>query len=1083
MLFNEIEATLIQYPAGKAENYTIPSSVTTIGLQAFQDCTGLTSVTIPSSVTSIGYYAFQRCSALTSVTIPSSVTSIGDDAFFHCTGLTTVTLEQGVTTIGPGMFGLCSGLTSVTIPSSVTSIGRAAFGGCIGLASVTIPSSVTSIGIGAFKGCTGLTSVTIPSSVTSIGGDAFSLCSGLTSAFFHGNAPEIEQEPWVGDVFEQHGPGFTIFYLGGSTGFTSPTWRGYPTQEVIQAPTTLVAIDGPVGYFIPSDDSLGLTWTQPSFDGSSWTQAPTGVGWETAGGTLEPIIETNISDQLRNVNAGAYFRWEFNFDNADGFNSLTLNVNSDDGFVAYINGVEVAALNTPTPIAWNSQAIGSTSDENVVKGLQIDIAANALRNGANVLGIHAMNSSVGGEDFVIRAGLDVYESVLDGGMSVRDVATTESGSFVEIPVTLNGTTAGAATAIYSTVSGNAQADIDFTATTGTVTIPAGQQTATITVPIINDSIDELDETFTLQLSNPVNATLVVATATVTIEDDDVSFLSISDASAQESAGTITFPVSLSNPSSRAVTVNYATAGGSATEGTDYTMKTGTLMIPAGATSTNLAVQLVDDGLAEGDEQFTVTLSSASTAVGDGSATITILDDDVAELSITDVVIDEWADTATVVVSLSARNAALVGFNYRTESGSATSNLDFRPHSGFIEIASGEWGTSISIPILDDTLVEGTEQFTFVLENVTGAEVGKGTAVVTINDGGPGYDGWALEQGVTERAGLSDDASGDGFPNSFHYAMRIPAAAFVQSDYPDLVPIIDNSFFENKATLFFQIPDNFRDDVILKVEESVGLETWRVIASKDGKADWFFQFPNLVISESPKNGYRGVGVTASGNYTAQGNGFYRLRVRAPVMSIVTPEGNVISQEPITSAADLDLEGDFLYAINVGGPAQTVGEVQFVSDQEEISGVSWMAQHSFEEWLTKTDLGAGADNEALATVLWSIRWSRVAEEPGGVSYELSNLDPDKRYKLQLLFAEKCCERGFDVTVNGETIVQSFSPDIVQSQAGGRASAGAALVYTFSSDSATLTIDLDGMNADFPDRNAMLSGITLEQIANAP
>ena len=192
-----------------------------------------------------------------------------------------------------------------------------------------------------------------------------------------------------------------------------------------------------------------------------------------------------------------------------------------------------------------------------------------------------------------------------------------------------------------------------------------------------------------------------------------------------------------------------------------------------------------------------------------------------------------------------------------------------------------------------------------------------------------------------------------------------------------------------------------------------------------------------------------------------------------------EPGVVTQEPITSVADIDLEGDFLYAINVGGPAQTVGGVPFVSDQQDIPGVSWMAQNVFEEWLTKTDLGVGADNEALATVLWSIRWSRVAEEPGGVSYELRNLDPGKRYKLQLLFAEKCCERGFDVTVNGKMIYDDFSPDLVQSQAGGHASAGAALIYTFTSGSNTLAIDLDGMNADFPDRNAMLSGITLEQL----
>ena len=102
-----------------------------LGVYAFVDCSGLTSLTIPSSVTSIGYGAFEGCSGLTSLTIPSSVTSIGWGAFDGCSGLTSLTIPSGVTSIGGGAFEGCSGLTSMTIPSSVTSIGNYAFYGCI----------------------------------------------------------------------------------------------------------------------------------------------------------------------------------------------------------------------------------------------------------------------------------------------------------------------------------------------------------------------------------------------------------------------------------------------------------------------------------------------------------------------------------------------------------------------------------------------------------------------------------------------------------------------------------------------------------------------------------------------------------------------------------------------------------------------------------------------------------------------------------------------------------------------------------------------------------------------------------------
>ena len=134
---------------------------TSIGISAFQGCSGLTSVTIPNSVTSIDNGAFYKCTSLASITIPNSVTSIGQGAFAICSNLSSITIGSGVTSIDASAFGGCSSLTNIEIPNSVTSISQQAFAGCTSLSSVTIPSGVTSIGQGAFYTCTSLSSVTV----------------------------------------------------------------------------------------------------------------------------------------------------------------------------------------------------------------------------------------------------------------------------------------------------------------------------------------------------------------------------------------------------------------------------------------------------------------------------------------------------------------------------------------------------------------------------------------------------------------------------------------------------------------------------------------------------------------------------------------------------------------------------------------------------------------------------------------------------------------------------------------------------------------------------------------------------------
>lgn len=157
-------------------------------------------ITFDGAVTSIGDNAFLNCSLLTSITIPNSITSIGVHAFDDCESLITINIPNSITSIGEMAFAWCSSLTSIEIPNSLISIENGTFVNCSSLTSVTIPNSVTNIGESAFRYCSSLTSITIPENVTSIGKQAFAESSSLDTIYCYIKTPlEI-----TADIFSKY---------------------------------------------------------------------------------------------------------------------------------------------------------------------------------------------------------------------------------------------------------------------------------------------------------------------------------------------------------------------------------------------------------------------------------------------------------------------------------------------------------------------------------------------------------------------------------------------------------------------------------------------------------------------------------------------------------------------------------------------------------------------------------------------------------------------------------------------------------------------------------------------------------------
>ena len=224
------------YDCSSLTSITLPSTLTSIGDYAFSGCDNLAAFYGEGN----GYYTIDDNRALlvdgektlfayaigntaTSYTIPVGVTSIGEQAFYDCSSLTSIKILEGVTTIRNSAFERCSSLTLVSLPSTLVSIGNYAFRYCYNLTSITIPEGVTLIGDEAFYDCSSLASITINGDILSLGTEVFFTCSELTSLTL---GAEVKSLPSNLFAFSNLSNLTEIFVLGNlnSSTFPSGTW-------------------------------------------------------------------------------------------------------------------------------------------------------------------------------------------------------------------------------------------------------------------------------------------------------------------------------------------------------------------------------------------------------------------------------------------------------------------------------------------------------------------------------------------------------------------------------------------------------------------------------------------------------------------------------------------------------------------------------------------------------------------------------------------------------------------------------------------------------------------------------------------
>ena len=344
-------------------------------------------------------------------------------------------------------------------------------------------------------------------------------------------------------------------------------------------------------------------------------------------------------------------------------------------------------------------------------------------------------------------------------ISVSD-ASAKEGSSVAFAVSLSAASSQQVTVAYATSGGTATSGTDFTETTGTLTFAANETSKTVSVATTGDSDDEADETFTLTLSNPTNATLGDATATGTINDDDEA--------APLTAAFVNVPAEHDGSSIFTVRVLFseALASGGARGRVHRTLST--------TDGTVRQVRRVDARrdlfevriLPSGHNAVTVSLpSTASCDIQDALCTpdgrvLSNAPDVTVQgppgLSVADAAVEEGPDAALAfVVTLDRAVSDTVTVAWATSDGSALAGSDYTAASGTLTFAAGETAKTVSVTVLDDAHDEDSETLTLTLSAPSGAYLADATATGTINNSDPLQRAWVSRFGRTVGTHVTD----------------------------------------------------------------------------------------------------------------------------------------------------------------------------------------------------------------------------------------------------------------------------------------------------------------------------------------
>ena len=363
-------------------------------------------------------------------------------------------------------------------------------------------------------------------------------------------------------------------------------------------------------------------------------------------------------------------------------------------------------------------------------------------------------SCTAGAPIITGSGPSAQATALSA-LSVFDAGANEAGGAIGFRVTLDPAASGTVTVDYATADGTATAGADYDATSGTLTFAPGETAKTVSVPLIDDTVEDGGETFTLTLSNAVGAMIADGEATGAIlnteapPEPDALTASFSGVPPEHDGATaFTFQVLFSEP----VGIGYRTLRDEA-----FTATGGAVTKTKRVDGRNDLREIHVEPAGYGDVSLTLAGGRACGATGavctkSGKAlsnTLTATVKGPVALAVADARVKEAAGaTVDFAVTLSRQATGIVTVDYATSDGTATAGTDYTAASGTLSFAPGETQKTVSVSVLDDAHDEGEERFTLTLWNASGAVIADGAATGTIENTDPLQRAWLARFGRT-----------------------------------------------------------------------------------------------------------------------------------------------------------------------------------------------------------------------------------------------------------------------------------------------------------------------------------------------